>query len=392
MAAGPAAYGLEHQARCIAPFYQTSRPEGVHRFLVGTSNFSGDNKIYLVDYHEATRVADCTAVWSHDAEIWGLSVSPSTTSGQCMFATYTPGDDQCRLHRVVETPSGDLNALESLNAFPVGVRQVLWDTEGLQSEVRSVGARDVSLWKLDSFVGSASAASGASAATRITLPNSSPVIERAAVDPHRADVVGVATAESIWMVDTRNKRAASTPVHSPHLGGIRWLDFSSASINKLLTTGNDGRVLIWDTRQLSNPTASSGGPARPEVLIRGHQHHCLGAAFHPYHDQLVLSWGSDHACRLWDMKAPLSSTTSSDPQRRHAAAALSALGNKSTHCEKTLSEFGESVYSAAWSHSGAWVFAAVSFHGKVLVDAVSQECKMRILMSAHHSEDTSPAA
>lgn len=365
-ASGPAAYGLEHQARCVAPFYQGGRPEGIHRFIAGTASSSGPNKLHVIDYHEATRTIECSAVWNHDGEVWGLWTSPSLSSDSSLFATYTPMDDQCRIYQV--RPSGiELRDCSVLASLPVGTRQVVWDREGLQVEVRTASARDISVYRLETL-----ASPGTQPVARYSIPSSTSSVVTVVADPHRAHVTAAATDNNVFLCDTRAKKIVNTNmVVDASLGSsIRGLDMSPATADRMITACSDGTLLLWDMRQPSTP-----------IALHVHQHHCLGAAFHPYHDQLVLSWSSDHTVKVLDTQeyyninqAGVASPAGLQPlpQQRHVWG---------VQPEKTIADFGDSVYSASWSNSGTWIFAGVSFHGKVLVDTVPHDTKMRVLLS-----------
>ncbi|CUG92196.1 WD40 repeat-containing protein, putative [Bodo saltans] len=397
MSSSPAAYGLEYQARCVAPFYQATPVAGVHRFLVGTAHAGGGNKIYLMDFHEQQRVADCTAVWSHHEEIWGMSVSPGTSGAGCLFATFSPASG-CRIHRV----QGDhdvMGELERLGSIPGEERQVLWDGEGLQGEFRSLSATGISVWKTDGFL-SAGGSSSAPPAQRVAFQtplssNSGGQQARAANDPHHTSIVAVGAAEGIFVADMREKKVVASAASQPHAPrGQRWIEFSPSTANRLLTTGTDGTIQIWDLRMIAKPSSKPNSKAADESLgpittLRGHQHYCLGASFHPFHDRLVLSWSSDHTTKLWDLERD-AQAGQTHQQHHHNVSDADGINRRIvTSAEKTISEFGESVHSAAWSASGSWTYAAVAFHGKVLVDTVPNDTKMRVLMASQSqpSED-----
>jgi hypothetical protein len=75
----------------------------------------------------------------------------------------------------------------------------------------------------------------------------------------------------------------------------------------------------------------------------------------------------------------------------HAAAAAGGgnLGEFSPEgCIATLTDFGDSVGSCCWSlaNESPWVFAAVSWNGKVLVDTVSQQIVQNILLDCQTDE------
>ncbi|ORC88071.1 WD40 repeat protein [Trypanosoma theileri] len=341
-----AAYGLEFQARAIAPFYHPSNGSMTsHRFIVGTSCFAGGNKIHLLDYQDEARLLECTMVWFHEEEVYGLWSSPSLTEPSLLAVR---SSSQSRVFRVPELISGELQEVAS---FAAATSQVLWDLEGLQNEVRVTAGSALIVYTLDEGRGGKEVSSFKVEGCK--------KINYAALDPHHSSVCIVACeGNGLYLIDTRKKQPVSigntNALHG--FGQTRCIDFSSCQANILLSSGDDGFVLWHDIRMNGSECL-----AYKRRHLKAHDHIAHKALFNPFHDELLLSCGSDHTLKLWD-------ASKQDASEEQAV------------CLRRLTDFADSVVDACWSSSGPWVFAGVSFNGRVIVDEVPKEKKMEILL------------
>jgi hypothetical protein len=130
-------------------------------------------------------------------------------------------------------------------------------------------------------------------------------------------------------------------------------------------------------------------------------------AFNPFHDQLLLSAGSDARVCLWRVSsissAPLlelgedeeensgSGGANSDGNAAtsiaSAAAELSGESRKRAEPKmaadaavRVLDEHEDTVVGVAWSSASAWVYASLSYTGKLLVAQVPSAEKYKILL------------
>jgi WD40 repeat protein len=111
-------------------------------------------------------------------------------------------------------------------------------------------------------------------------------------------------------------------------------------------------------------------------------------AFNAFHDQLVLSGGSDGRVNLWR-----ASSVSSAPllelgdEEIFAAEQVQGSGHRKAEPKlapdtaiRSHEEHEDSVYAACWSASTAWVYASLSYQGRLLVAQVPSADKYRILL------------
>lgn len=336
-----AAYGLELQARALCPLYHPSNTaQDCHRFLVGTSSYSVENKIHLLEYHNETKTLECASVWSHKEEILGMWCSPSL-SEKTLLATACPGS--LRILQIGDNLMGGPKEVGRVNRQ---VDQVLWDLEGLQNEIRAVCGKAISTISLGGSKLGTETASHAASCDRI---------QHAVLDPHHASICLLACGtDGLQMVDYRQKRVTVVDdtrcLHG--FDGVAGTDFSPTKPNEILTYGTDGIVLLHDLRMTSKTYNLA-----PITSVKAHEHAVHRALFNPFHDELILTGSADQSMKLWEVNK-----------------------NQRAHCLRRLADFGDSVDEICWSSNGPWVFAGLSFHGKVLVDNVPSEKKMSILL------------
>jgi WD40 repeat protein len=158
---------------------------------------------------------------------------------------------------------------------------------------------------------------------------------------------------------------------------VRCVDYNPNRPYHLLSAGQDRRVHVWDLRSAAHPLQT----------LLAHSHWALVARFNAFHDQLVLTAGTERV-NLWSL-----TSTSSAPvgELEHTAAASSgASGGGSSHSTggapppdallKSYSDHEDSVYGAVWSARDAWIFATLSYDGRVVVNHVPPAEKYKILL------------
>jgi EARP and GARP complex-interacting protein 1 len=237
---------------------------------------------------------------------------------------------------------------------------------------------------------------------------------RMAWDPHHADQVAVSVGTKAYVVDLRQNGAdeimspgslSSSSSGTPHHRyGITDLDMNPNKPNILTTSGKDGLVKFWDLRSARQPLLVARG---------GHQHWVSTVAYNPFHDQLVLSAGTDSVVNLWRMStissAPLLTL---DDEEAGGAGGLGGGGSGHETIYNMQSSAGpgiatsgrtsdvkvsptipegpnirvsshkhmDSVGAIAWGASDAWIYASASYDGKVILNHVPSKEKYRILL------------
>lgn len=425
------AFGLELQARAIAPLYvpdaaSAAASATVHRFIVGTGNIFGGNKLQLLELSEdhTPNAVECAAVWTHENEIVKIVSSPSNTE-VAMFAVLDrarpdAGTSGKRTTTLYALPSltGDVVPVTTITSR--NVTHVAWDPHGGRKSLAAIVSAHSEAFVMFNIEAAAKGAgslaaslSGAEPAVEleIALPKARCPVRDLAWSPHHSQVFAFAAGNTIGRVDTRSK-AASDLVAGAHIGSVLSIDFDPNRMHLLASSGEDGALRLWDLRKADTPALVAAFGAGSPGGLSGHTHFVNQARFNPSHDQIVLTASSDFTAKLWNVPSVVSGASAPGAAPPTAAAsgskgdggkggqdlqksATATAGSNSGFFSsgsiaapaagadgvvRTVSDFGESVMACAWSAASPWVYAAVSFNGKVVVDKVPQELVMSILM------------
>ncbi|CAJ1019983.1 WD domain, G-beta repeat, putative [Leishmania lindenbergi] len=333
------AYGVDGQARSLCPLYHPSlNSQEFHRFLIGTANLSAENKIHLIEYQDATKSLECAAVWPHNDPVMGLWCSPSLSADSLLAVSSL---QQLEIFRISENVMSEPMCI-------VTVRKryslVLWDLDGLQSEFKAVHQNTLATISLSS---------SKLGLETVSYTSSEGSIRCAALAPYDPTLCLISCDNGLQLIDLRSKKASSFAAtkYSHGFGYSTAVDFDRLKPGQFLSAGTDGYVYIHDIRY--NTSCSLAMLQH----MKAHEHTVQGCQFNSFRDELVLSCSSDQTLKLWDLEQ-----------------------NNEPKCLRRLADYGDSVVALCWSSNSPWVFAGLSFNGKLLVDTVPNEKKMSILL------------
>lgn len=316
-------YLLKSQARAMAAH---AGDDGNHGFLVGTASLKGHNDVRLLRYSEEDEDISCVAAYGHTGEVVALAPCPDDASVIATTHNALPGL-RTTIWRMPDLPglgeddgsgegrqsSGsstqDLIRLADIPGTAARVRAMAWAPAPVD-----VGPRGLSAASLvtvdDSSVRTFTLrpdGSGAALTNGADLSiTDASYCGGVAWDPHHPSEVAVAADHSVMCWDTRSgeKTRAISGAVSPGGLVVRALSYNPNKPWHLATAGDDMRVKVWDLRRLSQGGSSGGSPggapsalvsstALPVKVLDGHSHWVSSVAFNPYHDQLLLSGGTD---------------------------------------------------------------------------------------------------
>lgn len=354
-------YFCRQAARCVAS--SSGGDNGRHRFLVGTCAPRQRNEIHVVEFAEDTAEVVCRQTLPHEDEVWLLSVSPTDPR---QILTYTSGRSSpaLRLWRASDPDAGEAS-LQQISSISneetpfTAVKSALWDPH---NEGNMVVADSEAVHVFHSATGSERFA-------KLLTLHVGQRCSGACLDPHHPQQVSTVDDTHLKTWDLRASRLAFKR-DDAHLFGARDVDYNPNVPYQVLTTGEDATLRFWDLRNLSKCMRSLSG---------GHHHWVMRARFNGHHDQLVLSCGTDSAVCLWR-----AGSVASTPLGADAGAVDGDGANASRPADGLIQRFDkqheDSCYSCCWSAVDAWVFASVSYDGKLVVNRVPGEEKYRILM------------
>ncbi|KAI8609072.1 WD40-repeat-containing domain protein [Chytriomyces sp. MP71] len=195
-------------------------------------------------------------------------------------------------------------------------------------------------------------------------------------NPHNSDEFCIAAGPHISGIDFRASKPTFRIPHA-HLECVRDIDFNPNKPYYIATGGDDGKVRIWDTR------ATTNGPVKE---LSNHTHWVWSVNYNRYHDQLLLSSSSDCLVNLHNVVSVSSTpyglirSMDQDMDTESGLEDVNEAIKTTDELIATYREFEDSVYSVAWSTADPWIFASLSFDGRVNINIVPQEVKYSIIL------------
>lgn len=369
---------------------QQAEPD-LHRFIIGSCMINKPNAIRVLDFDDERGKISCVASYAHKHEVIDISPSPfdalivssvfrnaegsrGATVWKLTDSKVHENRDSCKVIRQndlknIESEINDLwdtsarmesegsprslsdvFYLEELFSFPHGSSMISAQWSPAEEKNILLACHDkLELWDAVELRQVSRVASGHGFAN----------VKWDCIHPHR-----IITSErsDILIFDTRSGRSEdSVKMEKVHVNRVTDLDVNPNKPNHIVTGGDDGLVKFWDLRS----------PSKPLRLLSGHSHWVTQVKYNPYHDQLVLSGGSDGILNLWNILS-VSSTPQEEETRNRGSAEDRRI--------QRFDEHEDSIYSSAWSASDAWVFASMSYSGRVMVNRVPQGEKYNILL------------
>jgi len=357
-------YFCRQPARCVAPV--PGGDTGWHRFAVGTLALKEPNGIHIVDFSEDTSEVVCKCVLPHEDEVWMLNVSPADAGN---ILTYTSGQAKpaLRLWRTndQDTQEPTLQLMSSLaedDTQLMAVKSMLWDPHH-EGNIVVADTEAIHVFQ---------ATASSNRLSRQLMLQVGQRCSGACIDPHHPQQVSTVDDTHLKTWDLRASRTAFQRDNA-HLFGVRDVDYNPNVPYQVLTTGEDAALRFWDLRHLQRCL---------RTLTTGHHHWVMRAKFNGHHDQLVLSCGTDSFVCLWRATSVASAPLGTGFRGGNESAA-SASGNAPTRppdgLVKRFEEHEDACYGCCWSAADAWVFASVSYDGKLAINRVPSEEKYRIL-------------
>ncbi|EPQ08449.1 Protein TSSC1 [Myotis brandtii] len=338
-------------ARALTP--QTAETDAI-RFLVGTQSLKYDNQIHIIDFDDENNIINKNVLLHQVGEIWHISASPADKG---VLAT-------CYNKR------GGLGSGSSVltRVLPLSV---VWEPTGDGTRVVSLADNHLLLWDLQASSSRALLASSASlegkGQLRFTSGRWSP--------HHNCTQVATANDTAVRGWDTRSMRQIYC-MENAHGQLVRDLDFNPNKQYYLATCGDDCKVKFWDTRNVTEPVRS----------LEEHSHWVWNVRYNHSHDQLVLTGSSDSRVILSNMVSISSEPFGhlvddddlSDQEERRPE-------DKSQEPPQdgviaTYEEHEDSVYAVDWSSADPWLFASLSYDGRLVINRVPRALKYHILL------------
>ncbi|GAB1603606.1 EARP and GARP complex-interacting protein 1-like [Argonauta hians] len=376
----PVIYGLEFPARALTA--QVGDTENI-RFLVGTQSLRAENQVHHIHFDDEYNSINKNIFLHPEGEIWYISAS--TMDKDILVTCYNKHVDsktevQASLWRLptslsdsfTEEPSNShrpLKMLCSLDFAEYGeIKGVLWHPTGEESRLLGLADNHILLWDLD--VASATAKIFSSACLEA---RGQPKMTAAKWNPHhKCSQVATANDTTIRGWDLRSMKQVYV-IENAHGQLVRDLDFNPNKQYCFVSCGDDCKVKFWDVRNTTNPLK----------VLTDHSHWVWSVRYNHFHDQLVLSSSSDSRVILNNIVSLSSepfgylveSEDNSDSEGKEVVREKVTDGVIATY-----EEHEDSVYRVDWSTADPWVFASLSYDGRLVINRVPRTEKYKILL------------
>ncbi|XP_065072147.1 EARP and GARP complex-interacting protein 1-like [Rhopilema esculentum] len=374
-------YGLEFQARSLCPQYGEN--DSI-RFLVGTQSLRSDNQVHLIDFDDESNLVN-KHIFMHSAgEIWHINSSPSDKS--VLSTCYSQIKENkseliaslWRIPPLDDTePPGSPNELGSpistghqnislrklcdFKGDHKNIKNVLWNPSGDSNAVLTVTDQFIDVWAVDE--GSAQLID-----TMGLDGKSQPKFLNARFNPHHAGKqVAAAVENTIRGWDLRSSRQAYV-IENAHSQTVRDIDFNPNKQYCLVSCSDDCKTKFWDVRNIEAP-----------LMVRNdHSHWVWSVRYNHFHDELLLSSSSDSRVVLLSIPS-LSSEPYGHLDEEDENEERSRVP-ESDRIIATFEEHEDSVYIVEWSTADPWIFASLSYDGRIVINRVPRSEKYKILL------------
>ncbi|XP_016133768.1 protein TSSC1 [Sinocyclocheilus grahami] len=382
----PVIYGLEFQARALTA--QTAETDAI-RFLVGTQSLKFDNQIHIIDFDDENNMIN-KSVLLHDAgEMWHISGSPadkavlttcySKTSESrvltCAAVWRMPPEWESGSHESPDDSSNNPQTLELLchldNTTHGSVACVLWEPLGDGKRVISLAENHVLLWDLQESSTKATISSTATlegkGQLKFTAGKWSP--------HHNSTQLATANDTAIRGWDLRSMSQIYC-IENAHGQLVRDLDFNPNKQYYLASCGDDCKVKFWDVRHINEPVK----------CLEEHSHWVWSVRYNHSHDQLLLTGSSDSRVILSNMVSissePFGHLVDDDDLSDNEESQQEDKGKEPLQDSiiATYEEHEDSVYAVEWSAADPWLFASLSYDGRLVINRVPRALKYHILL------------
>lgn len=412
---------FEDQCRSLTS--ASSPDENASRFFVGTQSSTGENLIYLFEYKDDNNNLAKVSCKFPFGECWHLATS-NKHPNLLTVVTSLGGKQKISLFKLpqeLENPIEDdygLSESSIENIFDVVTagrnltRQCHWHPdEG--DRLLTCNDSIIEFWdidqkqKLQEFSILKALESSDRLQSNSKLP---PVADLRWSSLFNCSVVATAIGSKIYGIDTRISDSSPSSIcwliEDVKCNRIRSIDFNPNSQYYLASGGDDCRANFWDLRKTNTPA----------LHLQTHTHWIWSIRYNPFHDQLVLSAGSDARVALMRVQSiasePFGQMTDYDEE---IGDPLNEADNQSIDSQKikgenfsedapkdksddrdqndasnkepkqlddevikVYEEHDDSVYAAEWA-SDPWIFASLGFESRLVINKVPKAEKFSIL-------------
>ncbi|XP_050074946.1 EARP-interacting protein homolog [Anopheles maculipalpis] len=367
-------YGLEFQARALAS--QQAESNDV-RFFVATQSLKPNNQLHVVDLNEDSSALQ-SRIFAHPyGEVWRLTASPHDPRSLASCYSMLKGGTQVVMETALITLPESLEPKDNEQEFLAFENVETLATSEYGSEIRTTEFHPSDANQLACVVdGKIVLFHRAEAATRVVAEINAKNVPKFTTGRwshfHQGNHFIALHDCSIRSYDVRDPNHVVWSIEEAHSQMVRDLDCNPNKQCHIVTGGDDGVMKVWDFRN-----------TKEHVFARSDHHHWIWSVrFNTYHDQLLLSSGSDGKVLL----TCAGSVSSEAPEVIAGPDAVEPAGGSELREHladgllQTFDQHEDSVYGVEWSTADPWMFASLSYDGRMIISKVPKQYKYQILL------------
>lgn len=363
---------------------------------MGTQSLRVESQIHHIDFDDENNVINKNIYLHPDGEIWNISASTVDKELLCTCYNKTsefktemkaavwqlPHDFDSGQTEDHSAPSSVKLVCHLDNTDYGDMKSVLWHPTGDNSTVIGFADNHVILWDVNIPSNTAKVI----ASTGLDSKGNSKFTSGRWNPHHNCTQVATANDTHIRGWDIRSMQQVYA-IENAHGQLVRDLDFNPNKQYYLVSCGDDCKVKFWDTRKTTEALK----------VLSQHSHWVWSVKYNHFHDQLVLSSSSDSRVILNSIVSlssePYGNTAvdeddddvddsdddeAEDDDGHHPK--LRSNEHQKDSMIVTYEEHEESVYAVDWSTADPWVFASLSYDGRLVINRVPRVEKYKILL------------
>eukprot|EP00200_Dunaliella_tertiolecta_P001671 CAMPEP_0202340126 /NCGR_PEP_ID=MMETSP1126-20121109/1698_1 /ASSEMBLY_ACC=CAM_ASM_000457 /TAXON_ID=3047 /ORGANISM="Dunaliella tertiolecta, Strain CCMP1320" /LENGTH=354 /DNA_ID=CAMNT_0048930785 /DNA_START=72 /DNA_END=1133 /DNA_ORIENTATION=+ len=346
-------YSLKLQSRALAA---VQAEKNASQWVVGTNSLREENEVHVLEYdHDQERIA-CTRSLLHKPEVWDIATS-CQQSDVLITVWGEAGNYGASLWRIPQT-DGPLEKLADLPGHQTNsaIRRALWHPQ--QPEL-AITIEDGMLHRWAISDQGAQLVGQAPAGELLQLWSG-------ALQPQQDQICATAGGNGFQLWDLRSMACTGEQV-AAHKMPVRDVSFCPSSSHRLVSGGDDCKLRLWDLRML--------GSHGPLLELGGHSHWVWRAQVSPMHDQLIASSSSDCLVNLFHTPEIAKDNAKDTLEQPSSRAHDLEHPDGKVH---TYDEHEDSVYGLCWSAVDPWLFATLSYDGRLVLNSVPKNVKYKI--------------
>lgn len=389
----PIIYGLEFQARSLSCY---AAETDLVQFFVGTQSLRYANQIHLVTFDDEQNSLSKQLFKHPSGEVWSISSPPSHKNVLATVFNHVSGGktemeakiwsfntDEGSLDESISVAS-DLREMSAVEAHG-DVKSIIWYPSTEKMDFVALVEGQVMLYEMREDCAQARLSGTGNTEGK----NSSKHLTCGAWDPHHnCASVAAALDNNIKAWDVRTMNTAYT-IDNAHNNTIRSLSFNPNKQYYLASCGDDCKTKFWDVRKGNAPLKT----------LQDHSHWVWSVSHNHFHDQLLLTSSSDNTVILYNLPSvssePFGNLIRDDDEEDEDGGGDDDCleggdgGKKRKDSTPTPStdsvvmryeDHEESAYCCEWSSADPWVFASLSYDGRLVINRVPRQVKYQILL------------